>query len=291
MPSDLLQSDICFPEFQDTSSSDEKLNTVLNYLYMLREQLRYSMSNLSADNFNDSAIDELKLEIAKPIYAQIEDLNGNYSSLRLDADAMALQIGNLQNDSAGIWASLDEEAATIAAIVSKNNGGYTANAEFILSAINGQSTAYLSADRINFEGSQIMLSTVNQRAYITMTNGNLMIDSENFTLTNAGNVYSYGYIMLIGDGESEISFADGSNNLVGSLSYTYRSSLQDYALYLQSYNGNPLKLYGSGNISIDVNPNNTIYIGTIGNETITLGSSSGRVNLVGDVYVNGTKIS
>ena len=46
MPSNLLNADTGFPDLMGNQSTDEKFRMVSDYLYMLLEQLRYSMANL-----------------------------------------------------------------------------------------------------------------------------------------------------------------------------------------------------------------------------------------------------
>ena len=46
MPSNLLTADTSFPNLKSSKSTDEKFGEVSNYLYMLLEQLRYTLGNL-----------------------------------------------------------------------------------------------------------------------------------------------------------------------------------------------------------------------------------------------------
>lgn len=46
MPSNILTTDTSFPQLTEEQSTDEKFGVITNYLYMLLEQLRYSMANL-----------------------------------------------------------------------------------------------------------------------------------------------------------------------------------------------------------------------------------------------------
>ena len=49
MPSNLLTADTTFPTLTQEQSTDEKFEKITSYLYMLLEQLRYSMGNLGGD--------------------------------------------------------------------------------------------------------------------------------------------------------------------------------------------------------------------------------------------------
>ena len=53
MPGGLFEADTAFPDLGGEQTTDEKLNTVRDYLYMLLEALRWTLRNLSPENFND----------------------------------------------------------------------------------------------------------------------------------------------------------------------------------------------------------------------------------------------
>lgn len=73
-----------------------ELREVYNYLYLLSEQLRYSMGNLDADNFNETGLDELGTYFTAPITARLENDEGEISSLRLTADFLTTRMTNAE---------------------------------------------------------------------------------------------------------------------------------------------------------------------------------------------------
>ena len=73
MPANILNADVMFPSFRDDETSEQKLDKVTNYLYMLLEQLRYSLSNLDADNFNDTGLREIAEGISRPLQTEFEN--------------------------------------------------------------------------------------------------------------------------------------------------------------------------------------------------------------------------
>ena len=73
MPSNLLTADTTFPTLTREQSTDEKFDKITSYLYMLLEQLRYSMGNLDKDNFNAAGLDEIANIITEPVYVQLKD--------------------------------------------------------------------------------------------------------------------------------------------------------------------------------------------------------------------------
>ncbi|MBQ8249064.1 MAG: hypothetical protein IJY93_04180 [Clostridia bacterium] len=72
MPSMLMLADTQFPRFTETEGSDEKFDKVYNYLYMLLEQLRYTLSNLGSENFNTSDLGEIGEVITAPLSDELQ---------------------------------------------------------------------------------------------------------------------------------------------------------------------------------------------------------------------------
>ena len=66
MPGNLLTVDTSFPQLAG-KTDEQKFRTITDYLYMLLEQLRYTLRNLGMENFNDaelgSFVDYLKANI------------------------------------------------------------------------------------------------------------------------------------------------------------------------------------------------------------------------------------
>lgn len=55
MPGNLLQAELGYPDLSRYGSTDEKLTAIQNYLFLLLENLRYTLRNLSMeDNFNQT---------------------------------------------------------------------------------------------------------------------------------------------------------------------------------------------------------------------------------------------
>lgn len=67
MPGSILNADINFPHFTGTESTEDKFNILTDYLYMLYEQLRYSMANIGVENFNDEGLKDIIKLAAKDI--------------------------------------------------------------------------------------------------------------------------------------------------------------------------------------------------------------------------------
>lgn len=99
MPTNMLALDSSFPQLSEKQSSSEKIKVVTDYLYMLLEQLRYTLANLGAENFNAAALKEIEKQFSEPIYGRIEDTEGNVAELELTINGMRLEVSNGEESS------------------------------------------------------------------------------------------------------------------------------------------------------------------------------------------------
>lgn len=68
MPGNLLFSDKTFP------NDPKDIKAILNYLYMLQEELRYTMGNMSGDNFNDAGLTDLSNIITHDLSITVQNV-------------------------------------------------------------------------------------------------------------------------------------------------------------------------------------------------------------------------
>lgn len=99
MPSNLLNVDTGFPDLSGNRNTDDKFRMVSDYLYMLREQLQYSMANLGRENFNDASFDDIAHIINEPVYVRLKDTDGRLSSLIQTVDGFDLRVENGETSS------------------------------------------------------------------------------------------------------------------------------------------------------------------------------------------------
>lgn len=122
MPGNILNADTGFPTFAEGEDSNAKIDKVMNYLYMLLEQLRYSLANLDADNFNDTGLREIGEGIARPLQTSFEN---EFSKTNALIEGWSNEYGS-QIKLLTEWVGTDEDgnllssAATITSAVSKN---------------------------------------------------------------------------------------------------------------------------------------------------------------------------
>ena len=118
MPSSLLAADTGFPQLTGEQSADEKFNLITNYLYMLLEQLRYALSNLGRENFNDAAFDQIAGIITDPISIHLEDVEGHVADLSLTAERLSIRM----SDAEGNLSVLQQTASSLSIRISDAEG-------------------------------------------------------------------------------------------------------------------------------------------------------------------------
>lgn len=120
MPTTFQLVETTFPngEGKDTQ---EQINGVYDYLFVLLEQLRYTLFNLDGSNINQNALSEFIKNISEPIYAKIADTDKNVNELSITANGLAARIG----DAEGNITQLQATAKGLQASVSNLNGSVT----------------------------------------------------------------------------------------------------------------------------------------------------------------------
>lgn len=98
MPNSLQTLDTSFPKIDDHQTTEENFLQVTNYLYMLLENLRYTLGNLGEENFNDTELDDIAKMIREPVWARIEDAEGNINSLNITANSLSSQISDINGN-------------------------------------------------------------------------------------------------------------------------------------------------------------------------------------------------
>lgn len=121
MPSNWLYIDTNFPSFTQKENVNDKVETMQDYLFMLVEQLRYTLHNLDLSNMNKTATDEFVKQITDPIYGEIKDAEGNITQVALVAEGLAARIG----DAEGNITQLQATAKGLQASVSNLDGAIT----------------------------------------------------------------------------------------------------------------------------------------------------------------------
>ncbi len=97
MPTTFQLVETTFPngEGKDTQ---EQINGVYDYLFVLLEQLRYTLFNLDGSNINQNALSEFIKNISEPIYAKIEDTDKNVNEISITAKGLDARLSDAEGN-------------------------------------------------------------------------------------------------------------------------------------------------------------------------------------------------
>ena len=234
MPSNWLYIDTNFPSFTQKESVNDKVETMQDYLFMLVEQLRYTLHNLDLSNMNKTATDEFVKQITDPIYGEIKDAEGNITQVALVAEGLAARIG----DAEGNITQLQATAQGLSASISNLNGSVTnltadvngirATVSTKIDATQAQSIFDQSADGFTLAATSGENGTIFKLNY----NGAQIASTGSIDLcVNAVNIYGTLTAAKLRGGS--ISVVDDDDNECGTIQTTYASS-SDYKLDISS---------------------------------------------------------
>lgn len=101
--------------------TQEQINGVYDYLFVLLEQLRYTLFNLDGSNINQNALSEFIKNISEPIYAKIKDTDKNVNEISITAKGLDARL----SDAEGNITQLQATAKGLQASISNLNGSVT----------------------------------------------------------------------------------------------------------------------------------------------------------------------
>lgn len=97
MPNNFFSVDSRFPNI--ANKTQEQINgEVINYLFLLLEQLRYTLGNLGVGNFNEAELDGIAGMIADPIYVRLEDTEGNVNAVQITAEGLTQRVSDAEGN-------------------------------------------------------------------------------------------------------------------------------------------------------------------------------------------------
>ena len=113
MPTGFLDTDTYFPTNSGGEPTREKMQSVLDYLYMLQEQLRYALRNIGMENFNESEFIKIGEVITSPIMARVEDNEGNLAQLSLTAQDISWRVSNQEGQMSSLTQKVDSMTLSV----------------------------------------------------------------------------------------------------------------------------------------------------------------------------------
>ena len=268
MPKDFLALDTNFPQFTGTETTEQKVNQLYNYTYMLLENLRYCLRNLDSRNFNEAGL----REITDPIYARISDAEGNLTELAIEATGLALRVSNAEGDITSLTitaeglqsqvsnidgdvSSLQQTADSLTSRISSAEGNIStlqqtassltsriSSAEGNISVLQ-QTDATFSTRISNAEGDISSLTQTVNSFTLSVDNG----ETSSWIYLDAGRV-EMGAVKIQFTGVVVFSDLDGSSGTI-----IDGGAIDTDTLYLDSLYGNTIYLYDrSGDIGAEI---------------------------------------
>lgn len=249
MPSNWLYIDTNFPSFTQKESVNDKVETMQDYLFMLVEQLRYTLHNLDLSNMNKTATDEFVKQITDPIYGEIKDAEGNITQVALVAEGLAARIG----DAEGNITQLQATAQGLSASISNLNGSVTnltadvngirATVSTKIDATQAQSIFDQSADGFTLaatsgENGTIFKLNYNGAQIASTGSIDLCVDAVNIYGTLTAGALRGGIVSLL-----------AGDTPVGSMNLAYTGTGQVGVGLTATYGG--MKMHAAGNIFLE----------------------------------------
>ena len=303
MPSNLLTADSTFPTLTKEQSTDEKFEKITSYLYMLLEQLRYSMGNLDKENFNDAGLEEIANIITEPVYVQLKDDEANIAALTVTAAGLGARL----NDAEGNITQLTATTTSLTSRISDAEGNISSLTQTVngmtLSVTNGSASSTI---RLLANGVQLSSQSISFSGMVTFsdlsTSGETTINGDNITTGTIEAIDIYGCTI---EGSTFQSVLQANGTVGGEIQFCYLNTryvaggirLDDqgagteyerayrmfiYTNYVRGV-GFAMKLQSASGISVEADENVFLYAGT----RMAIRGDSG-IYLTGDVYVNGT---
>lgn len=96
MPADILTTDTLFPELNGGESTDQKFEMVTDYLWLLREQLTYALTNLGIANFNQTQLGKLSGIIAEPLQVVLAEQETQFTAFGVELGLISGRITNVE---------------------------------------------------------------------------------------------------------------------------------------------------------------------------------------------------
>ena len=122
MPSEFAALDTSFPDLEG-KTTEEKLQTMTDYLYQLLEQLRYTLHNLGVENLNPASLDEIGKKISEPIYAEITDeTEGLSTRITANSTAISTEVTRATGAEGTLGGRITQNADAITAEVTRATG-------------------------------------------------------------------------------------------------------------------------------------------------------------------------
>lgn len=250
MPTTFQLVETTFPngEGKDTQ---EQINGVYDYLFVLLEQLRYTLFNLDGSNINQNALSEFIKNISEPIYAKIADTDENVNKISITAKGLDARLSNAEGD----ITQLDTTAKGLQVSVSNLDGAIT-NIKTDVNGIRATVSAKIDATQAqsifdqSATGFTLGASSGENGTIFTLNYNGVQVASTGTVDLYVDAVNIYGTLTATEIEGDKITVRNDAGRRCGYI-YTEYASTADYKMTLESkameLNATSGNLYLSGN--------------------------------------------
>jgi hypothetical protein len=294
MPTNLLATDTMYPDLTK-GTTDEKIQQIGNYLYMLREQLRYTLGNLGENNFNETELENIGNIITEPIYLQIygtegnaviqftekglygriEDAENNVAQVSVNTQALMSRMSNAE----GNISTLAQTANFLSSRITSLNGSVSSLTQtvngFSLSVSNGSTSSTIklmsgsteiSSQTISFSGTVTFSDLKNSSTVISgscITTGTIDADEVRIKNLRVGELYGNSIYIYDDDyDEGALLQITGASSYdggkLGIVTGAFSVEAMDGDIYLDNADGMYLQIESGGEFIFgngDMRPN------------------------------------
>lgn len=114
MPSIWQALDNHFPSFSGNETPQQQIQALHNYLYELRQGLRFSLQNLGVQNFNEAELQKLTDAQKTELSEMLQGVKTSLSNLTANLNSLSGRIGDLEK-LAGIIRLAEDGSVTVGA--------------------------------------------------------------------------------------------------------------------------------------------------------------------------------
>lgn len=305
-----MAADTGFPTLSQGQSTEEKIEKITSYLFMLLEQLRYSMGNLDKGNFNEAGLEEIAHIITAPVYVQLKDAEGNIANIQADAKALSSRMSDAEGGLSSLVQTVNGMTLAVSqgeksSIITLTGNGITAKSALIefdglvsFKDLKGSGTTTINGDNITtgtITGCTFSANMIGQPGdgTVEFCNYGQRVGAIYLDIEGAGSEIDGKHRMFITTEDTLFSLklqsAKGISMEAANDMYIYSN---EGVMKIRSDTGIEITASNGGNAAMGYRERGAIHAKDyidIRDGEITI-YSAGTINLVGDVRVNGSSI-
>ena len=113
MPSNLITFETGFPTFTGEESAEQQIMALHNYLFQLREGLLYSLRNLTPENFNATALQNMTETQKNELTTMLKQMKDTVSNLSIRIDTISGRFAGIEKSLSSVESEIDRITARV----------------------------------------------------------------------------------------------------------------------------------------------------------------------------------